>query len=116
MTQAAICAILLSCACALPVHAQDSLLLRDFHYVKSTNAWLTSSNAATANLQLKTLNFLIVLLLLKGGARRPAEPPRLAEDGSPHPAAHPEGSPYRYGGNFRTGCRHFRFRVPLSSL
>ena len=47
MTQAAICAIILSCACALPVHAQDSLLLRDFHYVKSTNAWLTSSNAAT---------------------------------------------------------------------
>lgn len=30
-----------------PVHAQDSLLLRDYHFVKDADAWLTSRNAAT---------------------------------------------------------------------
>lgn len=38
--------LLLSCLLACHANAQDSLLLRDYRFVKHENAWLTSTNAA----------------------------------------------------------------------
>ena len=46
LTERLIHTALLSCVLACPASAQDSLLLRDYRFVKQQDAWLTSPNAA----------------------------------------------------------------------